>query len=69
MYYNSFISRNDGITLQWQQITTVKSFITLALGVNFTNIFGAKEEELLRRKFSRLLMATAFSPKVPKYGA
>jgi hypothetical protein len=47
----------------------VKSFITLAPGVNFTNIFGAKEEELLRRKFSRLLMATAFSPKVPKFGA
>jgi hypothetical protein len=34
--------------------------------VNFTNIFGAKAEQLLRRKFEMLFMATTFGTIVPK---
>jgi hypothetical protein len=30
---------NDGITMEWQQITTVKSFITLASGPSVLNFF------------------------------
>jgi hypothetical protein len=37
--------------------------------VNFTNIFGAKAEQLLRRQFFLLFTATAFGKIVPKYGA
>jgi hypothetical protein len=55
--------------------TIVKAILTLApwafsaqpkeTEVNFTNIFGAKAETLLRRLFLILSMATAFHNNVP----
>jgi hypothetical protein len=35
-------------------------FQLMMLGVNFTNIFGTKTGQLLRRYFSMILMATVF---------
>jgi hypothetical protein len=37
-----------------------------ATGVNFTNIFYTKAEQLLRRKFLMHLPATAFGKNAPK---
>jgi hypothetical protein len=36
---------------------------------HFINIFGTKSEQLLRRRFSILLMATAVGKNVPNDGA
>jgi hypothetical protein len=38
-------------------------------GVDFTNIFGTKTEQLLRRYFFMLLRATTIGKNVPKYGS
>jgi hypothetical protein len=39
------------------------------LGVDFTNNFGAKAEQLLRKEFLILSEATAFGKNAPKCGA
>ncbi len=33
-----FTTQNDGITIEWQQFTAVKSFITIALAYNGTKL-------------------------------
>jgi hypothetical protein len=38
-------------------------------GVDFTNIFGTKAEQLLRRYFFMLLRATTIGKNVPKYSS
>jgi hypothetical protein len=46
-----------------------RTITVIESGVNFTNIFDANAEQLLRRAVSMLLTATTFGNNVPKHGA
>ena len=47
---------------------TIRINLLLPLVLNFTNIFGTKAEQLLRKYFFMIFAATEFGKLVPKYG-